>query len=204
MNEKRELAQLIQIPGIDMQSVMAYLDDDLNLFEELVQIYYKETSRLIIDLQNLLNEDINLFRSRMHNIKGSTASIGGKELANRAARLEEAAKNKEVVSIKNQLPIFLKDINKFLEDIEIYINDYIEDKELKDKVVVDCINKEDLNGLKKGFEHLDIGCIESYIEKLKRYEYAFPLQAFIDEIQECADELEYKKGSKLITEYLET
>lgn len=202
MEDKKRVEYLFEIPGIDTQLVMTNLELDLNLFQELLQIYYKETTTLITKIEQGIKEDIDSFRIYIHTIKGSTASLGGYEVAEMAAVLEEAAKQKDAVAIEKRLPMFIKQVNYLLQNIKVYIDKYINVKETQESIITSQINKQDLIKLKEGFDYLDIDIIESYIRKLRQYQYLTPQQKLMDDLVYCMEELEYKKGSQLIAEYL--
>ncbi len=79
------------IPGIDLEAGLKNVADDKKLYLNLLQDFQKENKNFSADvLEALNNGDIETARRLAHTLKGTSGTIGAKELQEKALQLETA------------------------------------------------------------------------------------------------------------------
>ncbi|KAA3605118.1 MAG: Hpt domain-containing protein [Planctomycetota bacterium] len=92
----------------DRQALMEYLDHDLDLFQELVEIFFEELPGLQSRLQQALQrEDAPALRTAAHSLKGSVSQFAAVSARAEAARLEELADQGDLPACRKALPELL-------------------------------------------------------------------------------------------------
>ena len=100
---------------IDVPEFMDRVQDDKELFLELLDIYIEDFHKKRILLQQALeNNNFEEIKSIAHSLKGSSGNISAKMLRESFLRLEEMVKNQD-----------LKDFKKFLSDLDQQFQDVI-------------------------------------------------------------------------------
>ena len=100
---------------IDVPEFMDRVQDDKELFLELLDIYIEDFHKKRILLQQALeNNDFEEIKGIAHSLKGSSGNISAKMLRESFLRLEEMAKSQD-----------LKDFKKFLSDLDQQFQDVI-------------------------------------------------------------------------------
>ena len=80
------------------------------------------------EFDELVANDIDTFRIKIHGLKSSSANIGAVFISEKARLLEMASKDYDMAYIKENLPPFYKELKELLSNIESSINDYEKSK----------------------------------------------------------------------------
>ncbi len=89
-------ATRIDIPGIDVESGLSYIGNSEELYINLLQTYLEGSEERIQKLDaSRKNRDLHTYEIAIHGLKGVSASIGADDMAQAAARLENACQHKE-------------------------------------------------------------------------------------------------------------
>ncbi len=95
--QKADIDKAILSKMLDIDSALKRLDNDLDLFNELIGIFINDTTGRINELKSAMNHsDILALERIAHSIKGSASNIGAIEVSNAAKNLEYIAKDKEI------------------------------------------------------------------------------------------------------------
>jgi two-component system, sensor histidine kinase and response regulator len=80
---------MTQEEPFDLDAVLTYLDGDKALFDELVQVFLKESRNQLIEIQAGIEKgDAKLVERAAHSIKGSTGTFSAKRASEVARHLE--------------------------------------------------------------------------------------------------------------------
>ncbi len=102
---------------LDIDNALKRLDNDIDLFNELIRIFIKDTVLRINELKSAINNnDISTLERTAHTIKGSASNIGAIEISNVAKNLEFVAKGKETDKANDYI--------KELEEAYLRLKDY--------------------------------------------------------------------------------
>lgn len=165
------------------------------------ETFLQEMSPMKDMLENWFNEDLNMFRTKVHGIKGASKQLGMYELAEQAEIMEMAAKADHRPFIKDHLNSFIRLLDKNLDEIDRMIRKH-SDKESaeENEVPVD----ESFRMLKEAFDNYDMGGIEKALEALKgpaeRNQLNVNQQSIYNKAQSAYNELDYEAGSALFAD----
>ncbi len=164
---------------------------------KVLETYEREMKPLLEAFPVYLEKDMKLFELKMHGLKGASRQIGRREIGDFAEHMEMAAKDKDIEYIRKNLCYFLKELEAVLAEIEKEKNAIpIEKKEVqKESVSVQTLFIE----LKKGFDAYNLKKIEDILELLGEAELTFEQKELLDQLQQACDEMEYEKGSELLS-----
>ncbi len=102
---------------LDIDNALRRLDNDLDLFKELINIFIEDTFVRISELKSAINHgDISTLERTAHTIKGSASNIGAIEISKAAKSLEFMAKDKEIDKANDYI--------KELEEAYFRLKDY--------------------------------------------------------------------------------
>lgn len=190
------------IEGVDTIAGVKQANRSISLYKEVLEMYYKETSRLRKDIKLLIDNDMGLFIVNIHSIKGSSRNIGALELAELAEELELAARTEDIGYIKRRIDKCIEVIDMVLDNIDKYLKSLNKIEHSVHKKVKHSLNMEVLQALQEGFDNFDLDAIEEQIKELKQYTYSQDVESFIEILSECAENLDYEIGSQKVKEYL--
>ncbi len=101
------------VPHIDLVSGVKGCGSAEDYMDALY-IFYASIDEKSQELdQFLLSEEYTMYALRVHSLKSMARLVGARDLSNLAARLEEAARKEDFVTIKAQTPALLKAYREF-------------------------------------------------------------------------------------------
>ncbi len=75
---------------LDLNGALRNIDNDMDLFRELVEAYISDTPTVLQHLRSALDQsDLQKALIKAHSLKGTTRTIGGVVLGNMAAAMEQ-------------------------------------------------------------------------------------------------------------------
>jgi HPt (histidine-containing phosphotransfer) domain-containing protein len=114
--------------------------------------------------------NIDSYRIAVHSLKGSTRSIGAKQLGDLAEKLENAAREQNLDFIKAHTASFIADAEKLTAGLTAFINS-VPDSSSPEKPEKEAPDPEILNVLKEAAGNYDMAALQEGIEALDAYSY---------------------------------
>lgn len=157
---------------------------------ELDQIYQK--------LPEYFENDLAMFRIKVHGIKGLTRQINKFSMSRQAEIMEMAAKTDNRRFIEENMDDFLFEIKETLEEVRDEL------AALPEKEVVQ--TGEDIEELLKrlweAFDAFDLKTAEQCVEQLKVRELSEVEQKLVEQLEYACEEIDYEEGCRILEEYL--
>lgn len=110
-----------QIEGIDMNAALQHFSGDDSGFTDLLELYYIDGQRKTDLLCRLADSDIDRYQVEVHGLKSASANIGAMEVSKMARAHENAAAGGDTAFIAGQFPLLLKEYQKLLENIGLFL-----------------------------------------------------------------------------------
>jgi HPt (histidine-containing phosphotransfer) domain-containing protein len=88
------------------------------LYYEVLNVFCKDAKKRLPLLQNE-NEDLSLLVTNIHALKSASASIGAEKISSLAAQLEDAGREKDMIFLKEKLPVFADELIQLKKNIKI-------------------------------------------------------------------------------------
>ena len=118
-------AELPFIDGVDWKHAIsrlkteAVLWDSINSFSDMAKADIKELTDIYEKLNDFKEQDaFDKFRIKVHSMKSNVATIGADHIAGLAKYLEYAAKDYNIDTINNLMPLFESEWNKLKSEID--------------------------------------------------------------------------------------
>jgi PAS domain S-box-containing protein len=158
----------INIEGVDVSRGVFLSGGTVESFLETLAIFCKDGSEKINEIKaSIENVNLDIYTIHIHALKSASANIGASELAEAAGILEMAGERKDLSYIKSHTPVFLKDLEALLRQINdalaMYRESRNEDKHALDRELFVHM----LEILKKALETLDARVMNESIEALQ-------------------------------------
>lgn len=182
------------IKGIDMAMGLESVNNEEEIYNEILQIYYEDGVEMLKVLkQNIQHTDLKLFITHTHAMKSASKGIGANEVSDRFREMEFAGKDGEMDKIEEQFPSCLSAFEELLDNINKYLNG----EGSNDSSGVQQI----LLSMKEALEEMDTDVFEEYLEKLEE-ENEEGLQNKLYEIRTAYDDFDYAQTISIIEEML--
>ena len=188
------------LQGKDREEALAYV--------RTLETYCREVQELISRLDEYERTNLDMFRVKVHGIKGISRQIGQDDMGEQAEIMEMAAKTENHVFIRRNLPKFLTQLQSVHDAVE---QEYQElDRQYADK------NKEKTEresirpdariqlwkNLKEAFDGYDLNKIEQFIKKLDETVLTPEESTKLGIAKDACDNLEYEDGSAACEEVI--
>ncbi len=191
----------INITGIDSSIGFKNVGGKIKSYYKILKSYTRETKIMKNEFDELIENDIDTFRIKVHGLKGSSANIGAVFVSEKARLLEMAAKELDIAYIKNNITSFYKDVDELLKNIDNFIKTY-EEKNISDnKEVFENIDKDLILTIKKAANDFDIASMENAMEKINENSYNKEINDFVELLNTYIENFEYEKCIELINNY---
>ena len=185
---------------------------NLEVYQKTLETFVKEMQPLLLHLPKYAVDDKELFKVKVHGIKGVSRQIGRETFSDQAEIMEMAAKSEHWSYIEKHLDEFLtalcdtvEEVTKELTQIAPDINEaeiLVEAEETHKSV--DLINlKTVFEEILEAFDNFDIAQIETGLDVLEDLELHGDELTVFSKIIDASDELEYERGSEILREYLD-
>ncbi len=201
--------ELPDVEGIDWDYALLHLHDR-NLLLGTVRDFYRMLDseadyvqscydKLFINKDETAEEEtMNLYRVKVHAMKGSAAMIGAMQLFGLAKTLEYAARDGRRSVMESLTPVFLEDWRSYKERLKVCM------PEQGAKTVVEDYGEilEYLEKLKPAMEELDIDIADETMEALMLYRYPDEIEAGMEKLGAAVTELDSEKAEHLIDDLI--
>jgi HPt (histidine-containing phosphotransfer) domain-containing protein len=112
---------LIEIPGIDPETVLDSYDDDMEIYKTILRAFVDKIPALLEKIRNVSSETLPDYLIKIHALKGSGGNIGAKETMATAARLEAMAKDGDLDGVLAENKIFLEKTSVLIDEIKKWL-----------------------------------------------------------------------------------
>jgi len=158
----------IQIPGIDACKGMALYGGDADLYSTIIESFARNTPAVIESLRGVSGENLADYAINVHGLKGSSNNIGAAEVAQRAARMEKAAKAGNLAEVTAENDILLAEAETLVNDIRAWLDARSAEQS---KPVQASINIELLERLRDACENFDMSGADEAMARLTECSY---------------------------------
>ena len=107
----------MKIPGINAEIGLSLYDGDVELYADIIQSFAENIPEELDKLRVLNEQELKEYAIDVHTIKGSAASIGAKDLAEWARKLEQMAKSGDYIGVAAENEAFIKDAETLISEI---------------------------------------------------------------------------------------
>lgn len=186
----------MKIKGIDIVAGMESVNNDEEVYQEILQIYYEDgVAMLDVLKQNIQNTDLQLFITHTHAMKSASKGIGADEVSERFKEMEFAGKEKNFNKIEEKFPACLEAFEELLGNLKQYLEggSVCEGESAVAHV---------LKAMKVSLEEMDTDIFEEYLEKLEKEETDAILQTKLQEIRVAYDDFDFAQTISIIDQLL--
>lgn len=167
------------------------------LYIKTLEAFVEEVGSLAEQLTYYVDNNLDLFRVKVHGIKGVSRQIGRDAVSERAEILEMAAKTGNIPFIKRYIPTFLQNLEEVLAGARRELGCMPKEQEVPVEYGGNKTVKELFELLRQGFDSYDIGLIEKEIMLLSARTLSIQEAALLENAKQAAADLEYEAGSAL-------
>jgi len=207
---QREVGQKENLPlieGMDWNCALQHFADEKALLDTIQDFYHMidaEAGYLEKCHHDLFQKDrdsdkseeeiLDLYRIKVHAMKGSAALIGAGGLALMAKVLESAAKDKNMELVKALTPEFLREWKSYGEKLKPCITAGEEKQSVEDyEEILLC-----LKTLRAAMEELDIDTADNSMDQLRKYEYPQHMELLMKQLGDVVVNLDSEQADLLI------
>lgn len=200
------------IPSAFRISVEPQRGNEVELLSEEVMQKEVESKRTILKtvvteleqiyemLPEYFENDLAMFRIKVHGIKGLTRQIYKISMSRQAEIMEMAAKTDNRRFIEENIEDFLFDIKETLEEVKEELAALPEKEVAKTDETVETLLKK----LWEAFDAFDLKTAESCIEQLKVRELSQDESALVEKLEAACDDIDYEEGCRILEAYEES
>lgn len=191
----------VDLQGKDREEAIAYA--------RTLETYCKEVQVLIGTLDEYERTDLDMFRIKVHGIKGISRQIGQQEMGEQAEIMEMAAKTENHVFIRRNLPRFITQLQSVHDAVreeyrELEKQYATKEKEAAERQSIGLDAKVQLwEELKEAFDGYDLNKIEMYLKALSEAILTPEEDEKLGIAKDAFDNLEYEDGSVACAEALQ-
>ena len=188
------------LQGKDREEALAYV--------RTLETYCREVQELISRLDEYERTNLDMFRVKVHGIKGISRQIGQDDMGEQAEIMEMAAKTENHVFIRRNLPKFLTQLQSVHDAVE---QEYQElerqyadkNKEKTERASISPDARIQLwKNLKEAFDGYDLNKIEQFVKKLDETVLTPEESTKLGIAKDACDNLEYEDGSAACEEVI--
>ncbi len=195
-------AELPGIEGVNWDFALLHLPDHdllLDTLRDFARGLDREEEALAVLMQRLdTSAGLSDYRTRVHAIKSSAATVGVLSVSELAKLLEEAAKAGDRARIERLAPFLTEELERTKERLSPLTADYKERKPLESKEqLIDLLEL-----LRTALADMDIAQADALCVQLDSYEYAPHLRESVRELLETVSALDYEQADTLAKELL--
>lgn len=188
------------LQGKDREEALAYV--------RTLETYCREVQELISRLDEYERTNLDMFRVKVHGIKGISRQIGQDDMGEQAEIMEMAAKTENHVFIRRNLPKFLTQLQSVhdaveqeYQELERQYADKNKEKTERESIRPDA-RIQLWKNLKEAFDGYDLNKIEQFIKKLDETVLPPEESTKLGIAKDACDNLEYEDGSAACEEVI--
>ena len=188
------------LKGKDREEALAYV--------RTLETYCREVQELISRLDEYERTNLDMFRVKVHGIKGISRQIGQDDMGEQAEIMEMAAKTENHVFIRRNLPKFLTQLQSVhdaveqeYQELERQYADKNKEKTERESISPDA-RIQLWKNLKEAFDDYDLNKIEQFVKKLDETVLTPEESTKLGIAKDACDNLEYEDGSAACEEVI--
>lgn len=189
------------LQGKDREEALAYV--------RALETYCREVQELISRLDEYERTNLDMFRVKVHGIKGISRQIGQDDMGEQAEIMEMAAKTENHVFIRRNLPKFLTQLQSVhdaveqeYQELERQYADKNKEKTERESISPDA-RIQLWKNLKEAFDGYDLNKIEQFVKKLDETVLTSEESTKLGIAKDACDNLEYEDGSAACEEVID-
>ena len=168
--ENPVLALLLEtkIEGLDIAKGLKRFENNTDFYLKVLTAYAKSVRSSFDIVEDGGKENLLNYKIKVHGIKGTSFDISAKEIGDSAALLEKAAACEDLDYIENNNTVFLKNLQKFISEIDemiVRLNSLV-NKPKKNTPDVDV-----LLALLEACQKYDMDGADAAMAEIERYQY---------------------------------
>jgi len=113
----------VEIPGVNTRFGLSLYENDIEMYIDVMQAFAEYVPEEIDKLRHVTGQTLKEYAIDVHTVKGSSASIGAKDLAEIANRLETMAKAGDLDGILLENEDFLKDADALVSNVKTWLDE---------------------------------------------------------------------------------
>lgn len=188
------------LQGKDREEALAYV--------RTLETYCREVQELISRLDEYERTNLDMFRVKVHGIKGISRQIGQDDMGEQAEIMEMAAKTENHVFIRRNLPKFLTQLQSVhdaveqeYQELERQYADKNKEKTERESISPDA-RIQLWKNLKEAFDGYDLNKIEQFVKKIDETVLTPEESTKLGIAKDACDNLEYEDGSAACEEVI--
>lgn len=189
------------LQGKDREEALTYV--------RTLETYCREVQELISRLDEYERTNLDMFRVKVHGIKGISRQIGQDDMGEQAEIMEMAAKTENHVFIRRNLPKFLTQLQSVhdaveqeYQELERQYADKNKEKTERESISPDA-RIQLWKNLKEAFDGYDLNKIEQFVKKLDETVLTSEESTKLGIAKDACDNLEYEDGSAACEEVID-
>ena len=187
----------MNIKGIDILEGLEHANNDEELYQEILQIYYEDSEDMLNQLRNNIQRtDMKLFITQAHAMKSSSRNIGAVELSEQFKEMEFAGKDNDMDKIEAKLPACLD----ALEEMRNNLKEYLENGGSDDDEKPDALF---MRKMQSALDDMDTDAFDELLELALSKEYREDVVQQFRKVQEAYDDFDFSKVTDLLEELLQ-
>lgn len=190
------------IKGIDMAAGLESVNNDEEIFMEILQIYYEDGVSMLETLrQNLQHTDMKTFIIHTHAMKSASKGIGANEVSERFREMEFAGKDNAMDVIEERLGGCLALFEELLGNIKRYLDG--EDAQTDSGDAADTKVADFLKDMKRSLEDMDTDMFEELLGKLEAYSASIGGYEPLGRIKDAYEDFDFAKTIAIMEEVID-
>ncbi len=196
------IARLVE-EGIDTALGLRQCGGKWDNYQNILHTYRKETGRMLAELPQDLESDIDTFAMKVHGIKGASRIIGALPLGVAAEEIEQCAKQGNIEQAQTRFPAFAEQTQMILQTLEKALSAVSLQKEVLPKaenaMPLDRIWWQDLLTT---VQQYDLQTAQARLQEASVRQCSEAEEEQVHQLASLLDAVEYEAAEKIILEHL--
>jgi CheY-like chemotaxis protein len=199
-----ELKKVIEtyLPVAERRDFLLHAQMNHGAYRRILQTFLQEAGPLSAELPGYVPEQLELFGTKVHGIKGASQQIGRQALSESAEIMEMAAKTENIRYLEKHMTQFLETIRHTLESVEDELKNLPQEIQGEDAATAEGTPEEKqqiLAQLREAFDAFDLNGIEQGFSRFARIRLTAEERELLTELYAAYENLDYEKGSELLS-----
>ena len=189
------------LPVAERRDFLLHAQMNHGAYRRLLQTFLQETGSLAAELPGYVPEQLELFGTKVHGIKGASQQIGRQALSESAEIMEMAAKTENIRYLEKHMTEFLETIRHTLESVEDELKSMPQETSGEETAAGDAPEEKQqiLAQLREAFDACDLPGIEKGLSRFARAHLTAEERELLTELHAAYENLDYEEGSKLLS-----
>ena len=171
-------------------------------YRRTLEAFVSEAEPLIGEIMGYAMDNHELFRTKVHGIKGASLQVGQSALGESAEIMEMAAKTDNYAYIDRHIESFVEELENALGEVRTELSKMKIQTGMVTPSQEKYSSQKVFHNLREGFDKYDMGLIEDNLRILQSMELSQAERKLADKVQEAYNELEYETGAALLAHFV--